>query len=640
MRQLMTKLLSSFSLRLPKSEPGTCPDSSIMIGGLFIYNHKGEVLISRVYRDDIGRNAVDAFRVNVIHARQQVRSPVTNIARTSFFHVKRSNIWLAAVTKQNVNAAMVFEFLYKMCDVMTAYFGKISEENIKNNFVLIYELLDEILDFGYPQNSETGALKTFITQQGIKSQTKEEQSQITSQVTGQIGWRREGIKYRRNELFLDVLESVNLLMSPQGQVLSAHVSGRVVMKSYLSGMPECKFGMNDKIVIEKQGKGTADETGKSGKQSIAIDDCTFHQCVRLSKFDSERSISFIPPDGEFELMRYRTTKDIILPFRVIPLVREVGRTKLEVKVVIKSNFKPSLLAQKIEVRIPTPLNTSGVQVICMKGKAKYKASENAIVWKIKRMAGMKESQISAEIELLPTNDKKKWARPPISMNFEVPFAPSGLKVRYLKVFEPKLNYSDHDVIKWPCSASPRSSATFRDVCLAPRRRLKDPVAHPGSGLACLCSVTIHAADEVQNPVMCRAIAVVVDVAGQSEMSGVLCQCCSSLEEKGCSGLSLRLQLGGTELAGLKRILVIFPCVHLKRTQKPFPLLTWLLVVGAKLREAATAEQLHLAPGSTPLPSVCEQVPGVQVVVIPHRWMKNSNANPNLQCLDCGLKAET
>jgi AP-2 complex subunit mu-1 len=75
----------------------------------------------------------------------------------------------------------------------------------------------EILDFGYPQNSDTGVLKTFITQQGIKSQTKEEQAQITSQVTGQIGWRREGIKYRRNELFLDVLEYVNLLMSPQGK---------------------------------------------------------------------------------------------------------------------------------------------------------------------------------------------------------------------------------------------------------------------------------------------------------------------------------------------------------------------------------------------------------------------------------------
>jgi len=416
-----------------------------MIGGLFCYNHKGEVLISRVYRDDIGRNAVDAFRVNVIHARQQVRSPVTNIARTSFFHIKRSNLWLAAVTKQNVNASMVFEFLLKVVEIMQNYFGKISEENVKNNFVLIYELLDEILDFGYPQNTDTGMLKTFITQQGVKSASKEEQAAITSQVTGQIGWRKEGIKYRRNELFLDVMEYVNLLMSPQGQVLSAHVAGKILMKSYLSGMPECKFGINDKIVMDSKGKG---QEMSSSKSAIAIDDCQFHQCVKLSKFETEHAISFIPPDGEHELMRYRTTKDINLPFRVIPLVREVGRSKLEVKVVVKSNFKPSLLAQKLEIRIPTPLNTSGVQLICMKGKAKYKASENAIVWKIKRMGGMKESQISAEIELLETETKKKWTRPPISMNFEVPFAPSGFKVRYLKVFEPKLNYSDHDVIKW------------------------------------------------------------------------------------------------------------------------------------------------------------------------------------------------
>jgi AP-2 complex subunit mu-1 len=245
-------------------------------------------------------------------------------------------------------------------------------------------------------------------------------------------------------------------------------------------MPECKFGINDKIVMEAKGRGgisgnTEAETSRSGKPVVVIDDCQFHQCVKLSKFETEHSISFIPPDGEFELMRYRTTKDISLPFRVIPLVREVGRTKMEVKVVLKSNFKPSLLGQKIEVKIPTPLNTSGVQLICLKGKAKYKASENAIVWKIKRMAGMKETQLSAEIELLETDTKKKWTRPPISMNFEVPFAPSGFKVdcahtaviywdillitffalfvspsqvRYLKVFEPKLNYSDHDVIKW------------------------------------------------------------------------------------------------------------------------------------------------------------------------------------------------
>jgi AP-2 complex subunit mu-1 len=398
----------------------------------------------------------------VIHARQQVRSPVTNIARTSFFHIRRGSLWIAAVTKQNVNAALVFEFLTKFTGILEAYFGVLLEESIKNNFVLIYELIDEILDFGYPQRTETSALKAVITQQGIKSQTQEEQKQITSQVTGQIGWRREGIKYRKNELFLDVLEGVNLLMSAQGQVLSAYVSGRIVMKSYLSGMPECKFGMNDKLMVEKGAKPSTNEAaamesfqakklgGKPG--GIAIDACTFHQCVKLSKFETERSISFIPPDGEFELMKYRTTSDISLPFRVIPLVRELSRTKKEIKVVLKSNFKPTIFAQKIEIRIPTPPNTAGVQLLCLKGRAKYKSSDNAVVWRMKRMSGMKESQISVEIDSLPSASEKTaqqhGLKPTISMNFEVPFACSGLKVRYLKVFEPKLNYSDHDTVKW------------------------------------------------------------------------------------------------------------------------------------------------------------------------------------------------
>lgn len=48
------------------------------------------------------------------------------------------------------------------------------------------------------------------------------------------------------------------------------------------------------------------------------------------------------------------------------------------------------------------------------------------------MAGMKETQLSAEIELLETDTKKKWTRPPISMNFEVPFAPSGFKASHIK----------------------------------------------------------------------------------------------------------------------------------------------------------------------------------------------------------------
>lgn len=45
------------------------------------------------------------------------------------------------------------------------------------------------------------------------------------------------------------------------------------------------------------------DPARSGKPVVVIDDCQFHQCVKLSKFETEHSISFIPPDGEFELMR-------------------------------------------------------------------------------------------------------------------------------------------------------------------------------------------------------------------------------------------------------------------------------------------------------------------------------------------------
>ena len=44
------------------------------------------------------------------------------------------------------------------------------------------------------------------------------------------------------------------------------MSGRVVMKSYLSGMPECKFGMNDKIVMDKQAKPSSSEAANIEEQ--------------------------------------------------------------------------------------------------------------------------------------------------------------------------------------------------------------------------------------------------------------------------------------------------------------------------------------------------------------------------------------
>jgi hypothetical protein len=56
------------------------------------------------------------------------------------------------------------------------------------------------------------------------------------------------------------------------------------------------------------------EGGKS--KSVELEDVKFHQCVRLSRFENDRTISFVPPDGEFELMSYRLNTHVSIGFVV------------------------------------------------------------------------------------------------------------------------------------------------------------------------------------------------------------------------------------------------------------------------------------------------------------------------------------
>ena len=122
-------------------------------------------------------------------------------------------------------------------------------------------------------------------------------------VTNAVSWRSEGIRYRKNEVFLDVVESLNLLVSATGNVLRSEILGAIKMKCYLSGMPELRLGLNDKVMFETTGRA-------SRGKAVEMEDVKFHQCVRLSRFENDRTISFIPPDGEFELMSYRLNTQV------------------------------------------------------------------------------------------------------------------------------------------------------------------------------------------------------------------------------------------------------------------------------------------------------------------------------------------
>eukprot|EP01034_Spumella_vulgaris_P022837 gene22837-29011_t len=236
-------------------------------------------------------------------------------------------------------------------------------------------------------------------------------------------------------------------MSASGDILRSDIHGRVMMKALLSGMPECKFGLNDKLIMEKEGGAAAAAVANQKTSGVEIDDCTFHRCVRLGKFDTERTITFIPPDGEFELMRYRITAPS-QPFRLLPNISEEGKTRLTVNLKVSADFPDDKKALNVIIRIPMPPTAASAKITVGKGRAKYEPGERALVWRISSFQGGSESNLDAIVDLLPFTREKAWVRPPISMDFNIPMhSGSGVQVRFLKVYE-KSSYQTSRWVKY------------------------------------------------------------------------------------------------------------------------------------------------------------------------------------------------
>ena len=69
-------------------------------------------------------------------------------------------------------------------------------------------------------------------------------------------------------------------------------------------------------------------------------DVTFHQCVNLGRFNTEKVVSFVPPDGEFELMKYRCQAR---PARVLGAQRSARSTCMLYGCVPGSDSQASLI---------------------------------------------------------------------------------------------------------------------------------------------------------------------------------------------------------------------------------------------------------------------------------------------------------
>ncbi|XP_016692806.1 AP-1 complex subunit mu-2 isoform X2 [Gossypium hirsutum] len=376
---------------------------------LFLLDIKGRVLVWRDYRGDVSAAQAERFFTKLIEKEgdPQSQDPVVYDNGVTYMFIQHSNVYLMTATRQNCNAASLLFFLHRVVD---------------------YELLDEIMDFGYPQYTEAKILSEFIKTDAYRMEVTQRPPMA---VTNAVSWRSEGINYKKNEVFLDVVESVNILVNSNGQIIRSDVVGALKMRTYLSGMPECKLGLNDRVLLEAQGRAT------KGK-AIDLEDIKFHQCVRLARFENDRTISFIPPDGSFDLMTYRLSTQVKPLIWVEAQVEKHSRSRVEFMVKARSQFKERSTATNVEIMVPVPADASSPNVRTSMGSAAYAPENDALLWKIRSFPGGKEYMLRAEFTLPSITDEEatQERKAPIRVKFEIPyFTVSGIQVRYLKIIE-------------------------------------------------------------------------------------------------------------------------------------------------------------------------------------------------------------
>ena len=411
------------------------------ISGIYFLDRKGRIIIFRNYRGEVDQDISEGFINEVLELDEANMKPAFTIDDVHYIWIRHQNIYIVAVGKRNINVALTFSFLYKLKDILIDYFNVLEEETVKDNFVLIYELLDEIMDHGYPQITEGKILKDLIMISSNKknNKTSKENLALTSTMTNAVSWRKEGIRYAVNEAWLDVIEKVDELISSNGNVLSSQINGSVIMKNFLSGMPMVTVGLNDKIVLQNLGKDTTN--------SIEMDDLKFHQCVNKKKFENERIIEFIPPDGEFELMSYRLDMQIKPLISVKITINTISETRIEYIAKAKTNFKNRSVANNVSIYIPVPLDIQNATFKTTSGSVVYLSDREDLLWFIKRFEGQTELDMNCSFQV-PTvriDDTTKHLKRPIQVSFEIPyFTVSGFQVRYMKIVEK----SGYEAVPW------------------------------------------------------------------------------------------------------------------------------------------------------------------------------------------------
>jgi AP-4 complex subunit mu-1 len=434
------------------------------VSQFFVLSARGDSIVYRDFRSgDVKKNTVTEvfFRsVKFWNGKQNNEAPpVFRLDKVNYLWTRKNGLFFVFTARHNTSPAFVMELLIRMTRVFKDYCGTLSEESLRTNFVLIYELLDEIVDNGYVQDTSTELLKAYVFNTPVAVATpatgKKPRFRVPSMssktapstsVDNPIDTLNKNGKQkkRKNEIFVDIYERVSVTFNSNGYILNRAIDGTIQMKSYLAGNPDLRLALNEDLLVGQP---------STGSNAVQVDNCNFHECARLDEFESQRLITFTPPDGEFTVMNYRVTSEFRAPFRIFPFFELINAFKVELVLKIRAEIPDRNYGSNVVVSFPVPKSCTNVNFEMGQGvigqETEFESKANRVFWRIKKLQGATETTLRCRLILsdsaAPTVRKEIS---PISLNFEIPmYNPSGLSVKYLRTAQ-KTNYSHYRWVRY------------------------------------------------------------------------------------------------------------------------------------------------------------------------------------------------
>ncbi|RUS83899.1 hypothetical protein EGW08_008313 [Elysia chlorotica] len=368
-----------------------------MIHSLFVINSSGDVFLEKHWKSVVNKSICDYF----FEAQSKLSNPgdVAPVIATPhhyLINIYRSSLYFVAVVTTEVPPLFVIEFLHRICDTFEDYFKDCSENILKEHFVIVYELLDEMLDNGFPLAVESNVLKELIKPPNLlrtitDTMTGKSTSVSDTLPTGQLSnipWRRTGVKYTNNEAYFDIIEEIDAIIDKSGTTVIAEIQGKVF-------------------------------------------NVFFFFCLQ-----SEKILSFVPPDGHFRMMSYHIGSNNMV---AIPLYlrhnitfREGSAGRFEVTIGPKQTMGKSI--EDVVLEVPFPKCVLNVTLTCNQGKNSFDPVSKLMTWDVGKIDPAKLPTIKGNITL-QTGVPIPESNPIITVMFTIQqMAVSGLKVNRLDMY--------------------------------------------------------------------------------------------------------------------------------------------------------------------------------------------------------------